>query len=79
MNGRPAAGVAVRNGKRPVVTLYFDKETGLLVKREATVKDPSADDKEVLEEVEDAYQFADQAPDPAPEELFTDVYADGSR
>jgi pyruvate dehydrogenase E1 component alpha subunit len=33
-------------------------------------------DKEVLEEVEDAYQFADQAPDPAPEELYQDVYAD---
>ena len=42
--------MAVRNGKRPIVTLYFDKETGLLVKREATVKDPGTDDKEVLEE-----------------------------
>jgi hypothetical protein len=51
VNGKPAAGVAVRNGKRPVVTLYFDKETGLLVKREATVKDQSADDKDVLEEI----------------------------
>jgi hypothetical protein len=50
VNGKPAAGVAVRNGKRPIVTLYFDKETGLLVKREATVKDPGTDDKEVLEE-----------------------------
>jgi len=50
VNGKPAAGVAVRNGKRPVVTLYFDKETGLLVKREATVKDLGSDDKEVLEE-----------------------------
>jgi len=50
VNGKPAAGVAVRNFKRPVVTLYFDKETGLLVKREATVKDPGTDDKEVLEE-----------------------------
>jgi outer membrane lipoprotein-sorting protein len=51
VNGKPAAGVAVRNGKRPVVTLYFDKETGLLVKREATVKDSNTDGKEVLEEV----------------------------
>jgi pyruvate dehydrogenase E1 component alpha subunit len=33
-------------------------------------------DKEVMEEVEDAYQFADQAPDPEPSELFTHVYAD---
>jgi pyruvate dehydrogenase E1 component alpha subunit len=32
-------------------------------------------DKEVLEEVEDAYQFADEAPDPDPGELYTDVYA----
>jgi pyruvate dehydrogenase E1 component alpha subunit len=32
-------------------------------------------DKSVVEEVEDAYQFADQAPDPEPEALFTDVYA----
>jgi pyruvate dehydrogenase E1 component alpha subunit len=32
-------------------------------------------DKSVVEEVEDAYQFADQAPDPDPEELFTHVYA----
>jgi len=28
-----------------------------------------------VEEVEEAYQFADQAPDPDPEELYTDVYA----
>jgi pyruvate dehydrogenase E1 component alpha subunit len=33
-------------------------------------------DKEVMEEVEDAYQFADQAPDPDPDELYTDVYAE---
>jgi pyruvate dehydrogenase E1 component alpha subunit len=32
-------------------------------------------DQEVAAEVEDAYQFADQAPDPAPEALYTDVYA----
>jgi TPP-dependent pyruvate/acetoin dehydrogenase alpha subunit len=32
-------------------------------------------DKSVVEEVEDAYQFADQAPDPEPEELYKDVYA----
>jgi TPP-dependent pyruvate/acetoin dehydrogenase alpha subunit len=36
-------------------------------------------DKDVLEEVEDAYQFADQAPDPGPEELFKDVYAEDTR
>jgi pyruvate dehydrogenase E1 component alpha subunit len=32
-------------------------------------------DKDVLGEVEDAYQFADQAPDPEPGELYTHVYA----
>jgi pyruvate dehydrogenase E1 component alpha subunit len=32
-------------------------------------------DKSVVEEVEDAYQFADQAPDPEPGELYTNVYA----
>ncbi|HEY9504328.1 MAG TPA: pyruvate dehydrogenase (acetyl-transferring) E1 component subunit alpha [Gemmatimonadales bacterium] len=31
-------------------------------------------DKEVIREVEDAYQFADEAPDPEPEELYRDVY-----
>jgi pyruvate dehydrogenase E1 component alpha subunit len=33
-------------------------------------------DKSVVEEVEDAYQFAEQAPDPELEELYTDVYAE---
>jgi TPP-dependent pyruvate/acetoin dehydrogenase alpha subunit len=28
--------------------------------------------------VNDAYQFADEAPDPEPGELWTDVYAEGS-
>lgn len=51
VNGKVAVGVDVRNGKRPVVTLYFDKETGLLVKRAARVKDAQSGDAEVLEEV----------------------------
>ena len=33
-------------------------------------------DKDAMEEVEDAYQFADQAPDPEPGELYTHVYAE---
>jgi pyruvate dehydrogenase E1 component alpha subunit len=33
-------------------------------------------DKEVLDEVDDAYKFADEAPDPEAGELYTDVYAD---
>jgi pyruvate dehydrogenase E1 component alpha subunit len=32
-------------------------------------------DKEVMDEVDDAYRFADEAADPAPEELYTNVYA----
>jgi pyruvate dehydrogenase E1 component alpha subunit len=32
-------------------------------------------DAAVISEVEDAYQFADQSPDPEPEMLFADVYA----
>jgi pyruvate dehydrogenase E1 component alpha subunit len=39
---------------------------------EARVK---AMDKEVIQEVEDAYQSADQAPEPETEELYRDVYA----
>ena len=34
-------------------------------------------DKEVLQEVNEAYQFADEAPDPEPEALWADVYAEG--
>ena len=33
-------------------------------------------DADVISEVEDAYRFADAAPDPEPGELWTDVYAD---
>jgi pyruvate dehydrogenase E1 component alpha subunit len=31
---------------------------------------------EVKEEIEDAYTFAEEAPDPEPDELYKDVYAD---
>ena len=34
-------------------------------------------DASVITEVEDAYRFADEAPDPEPGELYTDVYVDG--
>jgi pyruvate dehydrogenase E1 component alpha subunit len=40
---------------------------------EASVR---AMEKSVVEEVEDAYQFADQAPDPEAGELYTNVYAE---
>ena len=33
-------------------------------------------DEEIMAEVEDAYEFADEAPEPEPEALYKDVYAD---
>jgi TPP-dependent pyruvate/acetoin dehydrogenase alpha subunit len=33
-------------------------------------------DKAIIREVEDAYKFADEAPDPEPDALYTHVYAD---
>ena len=33
-------------------------------------------DKAIIREVDEAYQFADEAPDPEPDALYTDVYAD---
>jgi hypothetical protein len=60
VNGEPAAGVRVKSKGHRDVTLYFDKATGLLVKRAHTVLDPSLSKeapKEVLQEV----VFADYA------------------
>src|SRR5262249_39474359 len=45
---RPAQGVKVSSKGHRDVNLYFDKETGLLVKTETRVKDD--DDQEVTEE-----------------------------
>jgi pyruvate dehydrogenase E1 component alpha subunit len=61
--------------KRDPIAVWSQRmiEDGLM--DEAAVR---AMDKDVMEEVEDAYQFADQAPDPEPEELFKDVYAEES-
>jgi pyruvate dehydrogenase E1 component alpha subunit len=58
--------------KRDPIAVWSQRmiEDGLM--DEAAVR---GTDKDVMEEVEDAYQFADQAPDPEPEELFKDVYA----
>jgi pyruvate dehydrogenase E1 component alpha subunit len=36
-------------------------------------------DKDVVEEVEDAYQYAEQSPDPDLSQLYTDVYAEEER
>jgi outer membrane lipoprotein-sorting protein len=49
---RPAVGVRVTRKDRPDVTLYFDKETGLLAKTEQLVKpgDNEVEKKEVKQE-----------------------------
>jgi pyruvate dehydrogenase E1 component alpha subunit len=59
--------------KRDPITVWSHRlmEDGLM--DEPAVR---AMDKQVLEEVDDAYQFADQAADPDPDQLYTDVYAD---
>jgi hypothetical protein len=50
VNGKPAAGVRVKAKGHRDVTLYFDKATGLLVKRAHPVLDPMSG-KEILQEV----------------------------
>jgi pyruvate dehydrogenase E1 component alpha subunit len=59
--------------KRDPIAIWSRRliEDGLM--DEAAVR---AMDKDVMEEVEDAYQFAEEAPDPEPGELYRDVYAD---
>ncbi len=47
---KPTVAVKVTHDKKPPITLYFDKESGLLVKRELIVKDEFQKWKEVLDE-----------------------------
>jgi pyruvate dehydrogenase E1 component alpha subunit len=58
--------------KRDPIAVWSQRlvEDGLM--DQAAVK---ALDKSVVEEVEDAYRFAEEAPEPAPEALYRDVYA----
>jgi hypothetical protein len=56
VNGKPAAGVLIKTKGHRDVKLYFDKATGLLVRRDHPVLDP-ATGKEVTQAVE----FADHA------------------
>ena len=58
--------------KRDPITVWTQRliEDGLMQQDEA-----KALDKAVMDEVDDAYRFADEAPEPAPEELYTHVYA----
>jgi hypothetical protein len=50
VDGMPAVGVLVKSKGHRDVSLYFDKASGLLVKRDQRVLDPSSD-KEVRQEV----------------------------
>lgn len=50
VDGKPTAAVTVAREKRPTITLYFDNETGLLVKTEYTAKDEFQKWKPVLDE-----------------------------
>jgi pyruvate dehydrogenase E1 component alpha subunit len=61
--------------KRDPIAVWAQRLISEELMDEAAVK---AMDKSVMAEVEDAYQFADQAPDPEPEALFKDVYFDES-
>jgi pyruvate dehydrogenase E1 component alpha subunit len=62
--------------KRDPIAVWSQRLISEELMDEAAVK---AMDRSVMEEVEDAYQFADQAPDPEPEALFRDVYAEEKR
>ena len=62
--------------KRDPIAVWSQRLIAEGLTDEAGVK---AMDKEVLQEVEDAYQFADEAPEPEPEELWRDVYVEEQR
>jgi pyruvate dehydrogenase E1 component alpha subunit len=58
--------------KRDPILIWSER-----LKSEGLIDDAGIEkfDTEVKAEVQDAYDFADQSPDPEPEELYTDVYA----
>jgi pyruvate dehydrogenase E1 component alpha subunit len=60
--------------KRDPIAVWSHRLVAEGLLEESAVK---ALDKEILQEVNDAYQFADEAPDPEPGELWADVYAEG--
>ena len=49
LDGRDVEGINVTREGRPAVTLFFDKQTHLLVKSTTIVKSPEQDNKEVTE------------------------------
>jgi pyruvate dehydrogenase E1 component alpha subunit len=59
--------------KRDPISVWSQRLIAEGLTDEAAVK---ALDKEIVEEIEDAYRFAEEAADPEAEELYKDVYAD---
>jgi pyruvate dehydrogenase E1 component alpha subunit len=59
--------------KRDPISVWSHRLIAEGLTDEAAVK---ALDKEIVQEVEDAYRFADEAADPEAEELYEDVYAE---
>ncbi len=59
--------------KRDPISVWSQRLIAEGLTNEAAVK---ALDKEVIGEVNDAYQFAEEAPDPDADELYRDVYVD---
>src|SRR3954452_16204747 len=59
--------------KRDPIAVWSQRLIADGLMEDAAVK---ALDKAIIHEVEDAYQFADEAPDPEPDALYRDVYAD---
>jgi pyruvate dehydrogenase E1 component alpha subunit len=57
------------------IRIFIDqlKEAGMVTDEEV-----NAIDKRVVEEVQDSLDFSDASPEPGPEELYRDVYADES-
>ena len=63
-----------KGNPRPVVIRLYQLKNDVRMEN-ATYDEILLKDKEVLQEVNDAYQFADEAPDPDADELYRDVYA----
>jgi hypothetical protein len=59
VDGRPAVGIVVKSAGHREVKLYFDKASGLLVKREHRVLDPSSGGEVGQEVIFDDYQAQD--------------------
>jgi pyruvate dehydrogenase E1 component alpha subunit len=62
--------------KRDPISVWSQRLIAEGLTDDAAVK---ALDKEIVAEVEDAYRFADEAPDPEAEELYRDVYAEEAK